>query len=410
MSSSTAGGPIRAPAIERGELVVGYLLLAVMAATGLPTPLYPKYKDLLGLSSLDITAVYGTYALVVLVVLMVAGGLSDRIGRRRVLVVAVATAAAGEIVLLLIPAIGGLYAGRALTGVSTGLVLGSATAYLGELAGPGHARRASATAVVANLGGQAVGTAVSGVCARYLPEPLVTPYLVGLLMLAPVALLRVWRIPETVSPNAGRRRERGQRQWGIPAAVRRQFWATAAVLLASFSLLGFLTALTGAIMTERMNQPGAFSIGLVTAGLFAGAALTQLAIPQRFFRPATTAAVAALPLAALILALADLARSLPLLLAAVLLSGSVVGVTLRAGIGSVLEGCPPARRGQVSSALFVAVYAGASIPTIAAGLIATLVSLTAAVIGLGAFVIALAAVAAAISVRASGARRSASIP
>lgn len=88
--------------------MVGYLFLAVMVATGLPTPLY---QERLGLTSLDITAVYGVYAIVVLVVLLVAGGLSDRIGRRRVLVLAVATAAVGEIALMALPTTPGLYAG-----------------------------------------------------------------------------------------------------------------------------------------------------------------------------------------------------------------------------------------------------------------------------------------------------------
>ena len=384
-----------------GELVVGYLFLAVMVATGLPTPLYPLYKERLGLSSLDVTAVYGVYAVVVLVVLLVAGGLSDHVGRRRVLVVAVAVTALGELVLLAAPTVAGLYAGRALTGVSTGLVLGSATAYLTQLAGPGHERRATSGAVVANLGGQAVGTALAGVCARFLPAPLLTPYLVGLVMLVPVVLLRGRRVPETDAATGSWRRGLSLRAITVPSEVRSRFWATAATLVAAFSLLGFLTALTGAILAERTNQPGALLAGGVTAGLFASAALTQLSIPERAFSRAYPTALAVLPLAAAVLAVADLVRSLPALLVAVLLTGAAVGVTLRAGIGRVLERCPPENRGQVSSALYVAVYTGASVPTIAAGLIATLAGLTPAVLGLAGFVALLAVGASATSFRAS---------
>lgn len=382
-----------------GELLVGYLFLAVMVATGLPTPLYPLYKQRLGLSSLDITAVYGVYAIVVLVVLLVAGGWSDQIGRRRVLVMAVFTTAAAEIVMLGAPSVMGLYAGRVLTGMATGLVLGSATAYLSELAGPGRGRRAAAMAVVANLGGQAAGTALAGVCTRFLPAPVVAPYLVGLVMLAPVVLLRVLRIPETVTASGSWRQGLGLRAVTVPRVVRAQFWATASALVAAFSLLGFLTALTGAILAQRTGHPGGLVAGLVTAGLFTVAALTQLSVPERAFRRASAAALMALPLAAITLAIADLARSLPILLVAVLLTGAAVGVTLRAGIGRVLEQCPAEKRGQVSSALFVAVYTGASIPTIAAGLIATLTGLTSAVLSLGVFVIVLASIAAVVSRR-----------
>ncbi len=385
-----------------GERVVGYLFLAVMVATGLPTPLYPLYKERLSMSSLDVTAVYGVYAVVVLVILLVAGGLSDRVGRRRVLVIAVATTAVGEVVLLAAPTVAGLYAGRALTGVSTGLVLGSGTAYLTELAGHGRGHRAAAVAVVANLGGQAVGTALAGVCAQYLPAPMVTPYLVGLVMLVPVVvLLPVLRVPETVPATGGWWAGLGLRPVGVPGVVRARFWVTAAALVAAFSLLGFLTALTGAILVERTNHPGGLVAGLVTAGLFASAALTQLSVPERLFRRASSAALAALPLCAALLAAADLARSLPILLVAVLLAGSVVGVTLRSGIGGVLEQCPTEQRGQVGSALFVAVYGGASLPTIAAGLVATIYGLTTAVLSLGSFVTLLAAGAAVLSFRTS---------
>ena len=76
-------------------------------------------------------------------------------------------------------------------------------------------------------------------------------------------------------------------------------------------------------------------------------------------------------------------------------------MTLRAGIGRVLDQCPREQRGRVSSALFVAVYTGASLPTLAAGLIATRAGLTTAVLSLGVFVIVLAAVAVRVSLQAA---------
>jgi len=55
----------------------------------------------------------------------------------------------------------------------------------------------------------------------------------------------------------------------------------------------------------------------------------------------------------------------------------------------------------VSSALFVAVYTGASVPTIAAGLVATIAGLTTAVLSLSTFGIVLAALAVVVSLNAS---------
>ena len=384
----------------RDELVVAYLFTAVMAATGLPTPLYPLYERELHLSALDVTAVYGVYAVLVLVTLQLLGQLSDRVGRRPVLVVAIATAALGELVLLAAPNVPGLYAGRLLTGIAAGLVLGSGTAYLADLAGPAHARRASALAVLANLGGQAVGTVLAGALSQYLPAPVATPYVAGLVMLCPVVLLVYPGVPETVS-SRGRWREGVSLQpLRVPAVVRTRFWVTSASLVAAFSLLGFLTALTGAILAERLNRPGGFVAGVVTAGLFASAALVQLVIADRFFHRASIGALALLPVAAALLSLAVVATSLPTLVAAVLLTGAVVGVMLRAGIGRVLQRCPPEARGQISSAIFIAVYGGASLPTIAAGLLATTVGLISAVLILSGFVVVVTAGAASLGVRA----------
>lgn len=373
----------------RYELVVTYVFAAVMASTGLATPLYPGYRERLDLSSLDVTAVYGVYAVVVLLTLLVAGGLSDQVGRRPVLALAVLAAGVGEAVLLVFPTLPGLYAGRSVTGVAAGLVLGCATAYLADLAGKRHARRASTLAVLANLGGQAAGTAGSGLVSQLMPAPLATPYVLALVALLPAAALL--RTPDPAGAAGTWRAGLRLRPPTVPGQVRTLFFSTAAALVAAFSLLGFLTALTGSVLDQRLARPGALLAGLTVAALFTTAALAQLAVPARLFTRASALALGLLPVAAALLSLAALLASTAALVAAVLLTGAVVGVILRAGIGSVLAVCPPAVHGRVGSALFVAVYLGASLPTIAAGVLATEVSLTAAVVVLCAFVVVTAA-------------------
>ena len=342
----------------RDEVLAAYAFLLVMVTTGLPTPLYPRYREELDLSSLDVTAVYGVYAVVVLVTLLVAGGLSDQVGRRAVVTLAVA-AAAGTAVLLAAPSLPGLYAGRVVVGVGAGLALGCATAYLADLAGTEHARRASALAVVANLGGQAVGTAGSGVLSQLLPAPLATPYLVALAAAVPAAALLA--VPDPAGAHGSWRAGLSLRAPTVPAAVRAPFWSTAAALVAAFSLLGFLTALTGAMLAERLERPGTLLAGLTVAALFATAAVAQLLVPERAFARASALSLVLLPVAAALLAMAALAASTAALVAAVLTTGVAVGVILRAGVGAVLARCPVGVRGQVGSALFVAVYAGAGV-------------------------------------------------
>jgi MFS family permease len=64
------------------------ITLSFLAGSSVPSPLYPLYQSLWGLSPVMITVVFGVYALAVLTGLLFAGRLSDHIGRRPVLIAA----------------------------------------------------------------------------------------------------------------------------------------------------------------------------------------------------------------------------------------------------------------------------------------------------------------------------------
>src|SRR6478672_10706792 len=67
---------------------VAVLLVLMLAASGVPSPLYRVYAEEFGFSSGVLTTIFGIYALALLVSLLVVGGLSDHVGRRPVLVAA----------------------------------------------------------------------------------------------------------------------------------------------------------------------------------------------------------------------------------------------------------------------------------------------------------------------------------
>lgn len=109
--------------------------------------------------------------------------------------------------------------------------------------------------------------------------------------------------------------------------------------------------------------------------------------------------LAALPAGAGLLLIADLAASTAALFCGAIVTGAGVGAVLRAAVAMVTAVCPPDHRSEVVSALFAAVYLGASVPTIAAGLTATLADLQTAVIAVGGFVTFLVILAAGMIVR-----------
>src|SRR5580692_3237404 len=74
------------------------LTVSFLASSSAATPLYPLYQAMWGLSPVMLTIVFGIYALAVLAALLVAGRLSDHLGRRPVLIVA----AAGQALVMLL--------------------------------------------------------------------------------------------------------------------------------------------------------------------------------------------------------------------------------------------------------------------------------------------------------------------
>src|SRR5262249_16349699 len=91
-----------------GFWVVAFAFLTAMAFSAVPTPLYVLYQHRDHFSSLMVTVVYAVYALGAIVSLFLAGHLSDRHGRRRILLTALLIEAAAAVLYLISPALPGL--------------------------------------------------------------------------------------------------------------------------------------------------------------------------------------------------------------------------------------------------------------------------------------------------------------
>src|ERR1700752_3353737 len=113
--------------------MVPFAFLIVMAFSTLPSPLYGLYRERDGLSAFTITIVYAIWAAGTIAALMADRFVAERIGRRGVMLAAVATMIAAAAELAAWKALPGLLVGRLLTGVAVGLAAGTAITYLIEL-------------------------------------------------------------------------------------------------------------------------------------------------------------------------------------------------------------------------------------------------------------------------------------
>ncbi|MGA5319502.1 MFS transporter [Streptomyces seoulensis] len=348
-----------------GYLAAAGVFAVGMMGTTLPTPLYGLYRERIGFSELIVTVVFAVYAVGVIVALLLTGGASDVLGRRPVLAVALVLSALSAVCFLLEGGLPLLYLGRVLSGFSAGLLSGTGTAAVLDLAPPERRGRAALAATAANMGGLGLGPLVSGLLAQYAPRPLILPFLVHLCLLA-VALVVTLLLTETVHHEGGRPplRPQGMR---VPPEVRGVFGPCALAAFAGFSLLGLFTAVAPAFLTETLGEHNLAVTGAVVFSVFCASTGGQLLMGRIGARAALPWGCAVLAAGLILVGASLLAESLPLLLVGALTGGAGQGMAFRAGLTAVGAAAPEEHRGATISAFFVVAYLGISLPVVGVG-------------------------------------------
>jgi MFS family permease len=362
--SAAGGKPARRQPRPVAFWLIAYVFAVTMLGTTLPTPLYVIYQAQFHFSTSLITLIFATYAVGVLVALLVAGRSSDQVGRRPVLAAAIGLSIVSAVTFILASGVGWLFVGRVLSGLSAGLMTGTATAALTDTARPGSGRRASLVSSTANLGGLGLGPLLAGLLAQYAPRPTVLPFIVQLGLVA-VAGLALLAIPETVTTRSALSlRFRGL---GIPQAGKAEFIAAGSAGFAAFSLLGLFSALVPTFLGSVLHETSHALAGAVVFLAFGVGACTQLAVSRLPSRPVMLGGLTIF-LAALALIIAGLsAASLPVFLAGTVVSGVATGAVFMGSLAVANRLAPAEIRGEVISTYFVFAYVGLTVPVIAVG-------------------------------------------
>ncbi|MDT0569085.1 MFS transporter [Streptomyces sp. DSM 3412] len=349
--------------------ILGGAVFAVcMAGTTLPTPLYGLYQDKFGFSELTVTVVYAVYAFGVIGVLLLAGNASDAVGRRPVLLWGLGFAAASAVCFLCATALGWLYVGRLLSGLSAGLFTGAATAYVMELAPRGDASRATFVATAANMGGLGCGPLLAGVLAQYAQWPLYLPFAVHLALVACSAAVLLG-LPETVRERRPLTTVRPRRP-SLPPSVRVVFGPAAAASFVGFALFGVFTSVSPAFLAESLDVRNHAVGGLIVALAFFASTGGQLAVGRVGVRRSLPLGCAGLLAGLALLAGALHWELLALVVLSAVVGGAAQGLAFRAALSAVAAASAADRRAAVISALFVVAYTGISVPVIGVGLLA----------------------------------------
>jgi MFS family permease len=368
-------------------------LAGFLFASSAPSPLYIVYQAKWGFSATVLTGVFAVYALALLIALIVAGSLSDHLGRRPTLLLALSLEIVGMLLFAEARSVVWLFAARILQGVATGIATAAISAALIDLQPPGNRRLGALLAAAAPMGGLAAGALGSGLLVEYAPQPTRLVYWLLLTGFA-LAALATLAIPETVE-----RRPTWARSLrptvGVPPSLRADFLATIPCLTATWALGGLILSLGPSLTAKVLHDPSHVA-GALCIFIMAGvSSMTSVVLRDTHARIAARGGLSALIVGVALALLALHDGSTVLFLLATGVAGLGFGPAFAGAFRAITGRAPVDRRAQLVASVYVASYLAYSLPALAAGVAATRYGLhdTADVYGVALIALALLALA-----------------
>ncbi len=363
----------------RRRLAIASVLFVVFCTTFAsngPSVLYVVYQQQQHFSSLVVTAIFSTYALAVLVTLLVVGRLSDVVGRRPVLISGAALLVVSAVSSRPASSVGWLFAARGLQGVATGTLIAAAGASLVELSPPERRSRAALYNTVAFLMGAAAGALSFGLMVEYLPSPTVLPFVVEVVLDSAALLAVVVLVTETVATGTGAR-WRLQRP-SVPRAILRPFVLSSLTMGLGWSLGGVYGALSPTMARQILHVSSHLVAGVILCTFNLVGGIAQLLSRRRSPRRSMLSGLFLVALGALVIQLAFAASSPWLFFLATLLAGAGGGMAFVGSLALVNELAPTSRRAETLAAYNLVGYLALSVPIISVGLLTNAIGLRAA--------------------------------
>jgi predicted MFS family arabinose efflux permease len=371
-------------------------LFLFLFGAGAPSPLYVVYQQRFGFSATTLTAIFAVYSLALLVTMIPAGTLSDQIGRRPVILGAIALQAVAMVLFLLADGTAMLFAARIVQGVASGAALGTLNAALVDFQPVGSARGPLIGSLAQTIG-LALGAVGSGALVQLGVAPLRLVYWVQLAALALAAVVILLAVPETIIASATR--VRLQFRVRVPLEARHPFTALAPGLIAGWALTGLFLSLGPSLALVLLHSHSHVIGGLLPATFFFLSAPASVATRNWSGRLAVLSGTLLLAAGALV-TLAGIRTSSPVLLFG---GSAVVGLGFGpAFVGTLRTLAPlasPSARGGLFAAVFVVSYLALAVPAVLAGLATTRWGLRDSASGCAIILVLLALAAAALTAR-----------
>ncbi len=363
------------------------VMIAFLAASTAPSPLYALYRDAWGFSALTLTAVFAVYAIALLGALIVFGGLSDHRGRREVLTIGLAIEIVAVLVFWQAQSVAWLFAARALQGLATGIATSALSAGLLDL----DRERGALLNSVAPLVGMAVGALGTGALAEFAPAPTRLVYVLLLAVFAAQAIA-ARHLPETVTKQPGALASL-RPKLVVPPRARATLWQVLPVNTATWALGGFYASLGPTLGRVVTGLHSATLGGGVVASLVLSGAVAIVLVRTRPPRVALAAGAGALAVGIVVTLAGVQTSSTALFFAGSVVAGLGFGAAFNGSVRSVVPLAEPHERAGLMSTYYAVSYLAFSLPAMVAGVSSGRVGLVPTALGYGVVLVVMAAAA-----------------
>lgn len=344
------------------------IFAAFFFAAGAPTPLLALRQQEWGFSAGTLTFAFSVYALGLLVALLVGGSLSDHLGRRPVLITALAGELISMVAFLAAPDIGWVIVARAIQGLATGLATSAFSAAIVEHA-PAHMKMlAGGLAAASVAGGLAVGALATGAAVQLLPDA--NTLVFGTLSLVMVlAMVFVVFTSETSDPRPGAWQSLAPRI-SVPSNIRTEFLAGIPVHVAAWMTPAFFLGLSPSVLRLQFGLDGGLVTGFTAfLGPFV-AAIASFYFARHPARRSTIAGKVLVLIGMVVVVAGVLTTSLPILWLGAVLGGLGFGGAFGGQLRLVVPHIRPQDRAGVFAGIYTVAYLSFGVPVIIAGQLA----------------------------------------
>ena len=357
--------------MTKGAYLALVALLVFTMGTSIITPLLPLYAGEFNLSNGTLTLLFATYTATVVPTMLVAGNLSDRVGRKRVLIPAMLVLGAGSSVFAFTETVPMLFVGRVLQGLAVGMFLGVGTAFVVDHAIPAKRAVAAMAAGAFFRLGFGLGPGMAGLVAEYWGNPIHRPFEVHLVLLA-VGLGCVMVASETVP----RRKFKIEVRVGVPKGQMRGFAGFMAPAAFTMSFMeGTVLSVVPLYLYKTLGERNVAIAGLCGFLVLGLGGMTPIFTRNIAPRKAVMIGLGVSALVTWLIAAAAVAGSAVLVVVAAGIIGFVNGLILQGATVICGTVVPLQERGKLLSSLYMCAYAG-TVPAVGLGYLSLAIGLT----------------------------------